>query len=170
MGFPLQGNWEALMAQHDHAVVLALLSRGFRIHEAREISHDTWSRLFEQHLAGKLSTLELPGLAVRQAMFLAADYRREQNRPAIPWEDAGPLADPASTPEKRLALRQQLQRAQAAAAALPPRAQDVFSTVISNPDVPHAQLAERLGLSLQRLRQSLCEARARLKAALEEAE
>ena len=53
-------DWEGLIARHDRAVVLALLSRGLRIHEAREIAHDAWSRLFEQRRAGKLPTFELP--------------------------------------------------------------------------------------------------------------
>ena len=39
---------------------------------------------------------------------------------------------------------------------------------MSNPEVSQSELASQMGISLQRFRQSLCEVRARLKAALEE--
>jgi RNA polymerase sigma-70 factor (ECF subfamily) len=42
----------------------------------------------------------------------------------------------------------------------------LFELALSNPDVPHAELAERSGISLQRLRQALCEVRARLRQAV----
>lgn len=164
----MQTEWSALIAKHNHTVVLALLSHGFRIHQARDIAHDAWAKLFEARHAGKLATFELPGLAIRQALFLAADLRRELGRPAIPLESACDLLDLHATPETRLEWKQQLARTETAAAGLSERTQKVFATVLDNPDVPHALLAQRLGLSLQRLRQTLCEARARLKGALEE--
>lgn len=161
-------DWEALIAKHDHVVVLSLLSRGLRIHEARELAHDAWARLFEQFSAGRLERLELPGLAIRQALFLAADYQRARRRPTVSWDEAPELVDPAAGAEARLEGRQLLARTEAAAAGLSPRAQLVFSTVMQNPSTPQAELADRLGVSLQRLRQSLCEVRARLKAAVSE--
>jgi RNA polymerase sigma-70 factor (ECF subfamily) len=163
-----QTDWEGLIAQHDHTVVLALLAKGLRIHEAREIAHDAWARLFEQRLAGKLPTLELPGLAIRQALYLAADFLRARRRHEGPELESLELADPQPGAEARLELRQLLKRTEVAAAGLGPRAQAVFSTVMSHPETPQVELAGRLGISLQRLRQSLCEARARLKAAVEE--
>ena len=159
-------DWAGLIAKHDHVVVLALLSRGLRIHEARELAHDAWSRLFEQFTAGRLERMELPGLAIRQALFLAADYQRARRRPTVSWDEAPELADASVPADARLESRQLLARTQAAAAALSPRAQLVFSTVMQNPSTPQAELANRLGVSLQRLRQSLCEVRARLKAAV----
>ncbi len=160
-------DWEGLIAKHDHVVVLSLLSRGLRIHEARELAHDAWARLFEQFAAGRLERMELPGLAIRQALFLAADFQRARRRPTIPWEEAPELPDPTVSADARLEHRQLLRRTEVAAAGLSPRAQLVFSTVMQNPGTPQAELADRLGLSLQRLRQSLCEVRARLKGAVE---
>ncbi len=159
-------DWTAQIARHDHVVVLALLSKGLRIHEARELAHDAWARLFEQWQAGKLERMELPGLAIRQALFLASDYRRQQRR-HVPWEDAPEATDPHAQPDARLESRELLQLTELAAAGLSPRAQQVFTTVMQNPGTPQAELAGRLGLSLQRLRQSLCEVRARLKGAIE---
>lgn len=167
MGVTPDTDWEGLIARHDHVVVLSLLSRGLRIHEARELAHDAWSRLFEQWTAGKLPRLELPGLAIRQALFLAADFQRARRRPNVPWEQAPEVADPDATADARLESRQLLRRTEVAASELSPRAQRVFATVLQNPGVPQAELADRLGLSLQRLRQSLCEVRARLKAAIQ---
>lgn len=167
MGVRADTDWEALIARHGHVVVLALLSRGLRINEARELAHDAWSRLFEQWSAGKLERLELPGLAIRQALFLASDFRRERRRPSVPWEQGPELVDPHARPDARLESRQLLARTEAAASALPPRAQLVFATVLHNPETPQAELARGLGVSLQRLRQSLCEVRARLKAAID---
>lgn len=167
MGERVDTDWKALIARHDHVVVLALLSKGLRIHEARELAHDAWSRLFEQWTAGKLERMELPGLAIRQALFLASDYRRQQRRPNVTWDAAPEVVDPHAQPDARLESRQMLLRTEVAAAGLSPRAQRVFTTVMNNPGTPQAELADRLGLSLQRLRQSLCEVRARLKAAVE---
>ena len=167
MGQIVQTDWEGLIAKHDHAVVLALLSKGLRIHEARELSHDAWSRLFEQRRAGKLPTMELPGLAIRQALFLAADFLRARRRLGQGLETVE-LVDPHCGPEVRVQLRQLLKRTEAAAGKLSPRAQTVFATVMTHPETPQTELAGRLGISLQRLRQSLCEVRARLKAAMEE--
>ena len=161
-------DWEGLIAEHDHTVVLSLLSRGFRIQEAREIAHDTWTRLFEQQQAGRLTTMELPGLAIRQAMFLAADYRRSRRRPVVPVESVE-LVDPELAPDARAELRQIISRTEEAAERLSPRAKVVFTAVVAEAGTPHAVLAQRLGISLQRLRQSLCEVRMRLKASLEEA-
>jgi RNA polymerase sigma factor (sigma-70 family) len=167
MGSRVHTDWEGMIAEHDPVVVLALLSKGLRIHEAKEIAHDTWARLFEQHRAGKLPRLELPGLAIRQALFLASDFRRQRDRHSVQIETQR-LVDPHASVEARLETRQQLLRTEAAAAQLSPRAQTVFATVMTHPETPHAELAQRLGLSIQRLRQSLCEVRGRLKAALEE--
>jgi RNA polymerase sigma factor (sigma-70 family) len=167
MGVRADTDWEALIARHDHVVVLALLARGLRIHEARELAHDAWSRLFEQWTAGRLERMELPGLAIRQALFLASDFQRQRRRANVPWEIAPEVVDPHARPDARLESRQLLRRTELAAAELSPRAQRVFTTVMEIPGTPQAELASRLGLSLQRLRQSLCEVRARLKAAVE---
>jgi DNA-directed RNA polymerase specialized sigma24 family protein len=70
--------WEAIIRQHDRRVVLALMAMGLRLDRAKELAQTTWLRLFEQHQAGKLERLEFPGLALRQARFLALDALRRE--------------------------------------------------------------------------------------------
>ena len=63
--------WNALIAKHDHRIVVSLLARGVRIDRAKDIAQEAWIRLIEQQRAGRLSHLQLPGLAVAQAAFLS---------------------------------------------------------------------------------------------------
>jgi RNA polymerase sigma factor (sigma-70 family) len=164
--------WSALIAQHDHRVVLSLLARGVRLDRARELAHDTWSRLYEQHARGRLRRLELPGLAITQAAFLAAeDARRTSQRKSTPLElapELAALADPGMSAEDRLLSRELLARASEALDSCSTRAQAVFTLAYENPDTPQADLAQKFGLSLQRVRQILCEVRAKIRAAIEE--
>lgn len=163
--------WAALVARHDRRVVVTLLARGLPLDRARDVAQETWARLWEQHRGGKLERLELPGLAVRQAAFLATDEARRSTRIARDIEastDATEeVADAAAGPDERLATREGLARALAELGRMPPRAREVFVAVYERPEASHAETAQRLGLSVQRLRQTLCEVRARLRAAME---
>ena len=159
--------WGALIARHDHRVVLSLVARGIRIGQAREIAQQTWLRLIAQQRAGRLDRLELPGLAIRQAAFLAGDAAR---RRASGGDDAGATAepiDPAATIEERLIQREALDRARAELERCSPVARRVFALLYGNPGMRHAAAARELDLSVQRVRQILCEVRARLRAAIE---
>jgi len=162
--------WAALIAQHEHAVLLSLLAKGVRLDRAREIVQETWARLFQRYLEGRFATLELPGLAITQAAFLAAeDGRRVRATSAVEDPDAlGALADPAASAEDRLMRRQLLQRASRALEACSPRARTVFTLAYEHPERPQIELAQQVGLSLQRVRQILCEVRAKIRVALEE--
>lgn len=160
--------WGALVARHDHRVVLSLLARGLRMARARELAHETWLRLIAQQRAGRLARLELPGLAIRQAAFLALDDARRREPEQSAGEDSlAALIDPAASVEDRLISREQLRRAQAELERCSPSARRVFSAVYADPGMPHAEAARRLGMSVQRVRQTLCEVRARLRAAIE---
>jgi RNA polymerase sigma-70 factor (ECF subfamily) len=160
--------WGALIARHDHRVVLALVARGVRIDEAREFAHRAWIRLIEQQRAGRLAQLELPGLAIRQAGFLALDEARRRAAAGQSHPDAGAaLLDPDATAEDRLIHREALQRARDELSRCSPQARRLFELIYANPGMPHAEVARTLGLSVQRVRQSLCELRARLRAAID---
>src|SRR5271154_1359446 len=63
-------SWSALVQKHNHRVVVALLARGIPIDRAKDIAQDAWLRLVEQQREGRLSHLQLPGLAITQATFL----------------------------------------------------------------------------------------------------
>lgn len=159
-------SWEALIRLYDHTVFLSLLAGGVKPVAARELCHDTWARLYEQWRAGRLDLLQLPGLAVTQARFLALEEHRRGHRAAPLGEDSLQRPDPHASPEERVSARQLVGHVEQALEACPPRARALFELALSNPDVPHAELAERSGISLQRLRQALCEVRARLRTAV----
>ena len=155
-------DWAALIHLYDRAVFVSLLASGVRPLAARELCHDTWSRLYEQWRAGRLELLQLPGLAIAQARFLALQSARRRSEADL--DEANEHADPRTGPFERALARQLVAKVERALEACPPRARELFELALENPDVPQAELAQRSGISLQRLRQSLCEVRARLRA------
>jgi RNA polymerase sigma factor (sigma-70 family) len=159
--------WELVIAQHDRRVLLMLLAMGLRVDEAKELAQATWLRLIEQEARGALGRLDFPGLALKQARFLALDELRRRGR-TQPLDDQV-LALPAPTPSPEAALidRQSLDRVREALTRVSPSAQRVFRAVYESPGAPHQEVAERLGLSVQRVRQVVCEVRKVLRAALE---
>ncbi len=161
--------WDVLIARHDHRVVLSLLARGVRLARARELAQQAWMRLFAQQVAGRLERLELPGLAIRQAAFLALEdaRRREPDASLDAAPELAALSDPAASIEERLIRRDELRRAQAELERCSPSARRVFAFIHANPGMRHADAARELGLSVQRVRQILCEVRARLRAAID---
>src|SRR5688500_4188567 len=70
------GGRAGLIERHNHRVVVSLLARGLPIDRARELAQETWLRLMESQRAGRLTSLNLPGLAIVQAGFLASNERR----------------------------------------------------------------------------------------------
>jgi len=137
---------------------------------ARDIAQETWAKLLERQQRGALERLELPGLAIAQAAFLAIDAgrRRSPRTEALDQSSAAAVvADPATDAEELLCSREDLKRALAELDRCPERARRVFSLVYDNPGATHAETARTLGLSVQRVRQTLCEVRARLRAAME---
>ena len=171
----LAGNgdaWSALVQRHNHRVVVSLLARGVRVDRAKDIAQEAWMRLVEQQRQGRLDRLQLPGLAVTQAMFLSLEaQRREANprrhdpidEPAI----AAALRDPQGDAESRLLTAERVSRALEILATCSPSARKVFRLAYGGDGLSHAEVAKQVGLSLQRVRQILCEVRAKLRAALE---
>ena len=70
--------WTELIARHNRRLMLSLLAHGVLPAQAREMAQEAWLRLITRADAQKLDRLELPGLAIRQALFLA---RSEARRP-----------------------------------------------------------------------------------------
>lgn len=80
--------WSALIARHNHKVVVALLAHGVPMDQAKELEQETWLRLLQQQRAARLLELKLPGLAIVQARF--------RTIPIIPWgTDLGKVKTPA---------------------------------------------------------------------------
>jgi RNA polymerase sigma-70 factor (ECF subfamily) len=166
--------WNALIARHDHRIVVSLLARGVRIDRARDLAQEAWIRLVEQQRAGRLTHLHLPGLAIAQAAFLSLEAaRRDGSRgQPLPLEgEAGRMAtdlvDPAADAEARLLTSERVERAERVLAGFAPNARDVFRLAYGGDGLSHADVAKRVGLSLQRVRQILCEVRKELRASLE---
>ena len=159
--------WNALVQKHNHRVVVSLLARGVRIDRAKDIAQDAWIRLIEQQREGRLSHLQLPGLAVAQAGFMALEAARRMKR-TEPLEGAPEeLPDPAASAETQLITEERLARAEKILSRCSPSAKSVFHLVYGGEGLDHAEVAARLGLSLQRVRQIVCEVRKLLRAAVE---
>ncbi|WP_246137134.1 MULTISPECIES: RNA polymerase sigma factor [Myxococcus] len=168
-----RGAWDALVARHHRRVVVSLLARGVRVDRAHELAQETWARLIQQQQRGLLTELRLPNLALTQAAFLAADDARRVRRESISGaveelpERQHPV-DPSVSAERRLLSEEQLSRAHAALAQVSPSARSVFLLACDGQELPHAEVAAKVGLSVQRVRQILCEVRKKLRTALEE--
>jgi RNA polymerase sigma-70 factor (ECF subfamily) len=163
--------WARAIATHQHRVVLSLVGVGFSFERASDLANEAWARLIEKDRAGLLGEVKLPGLVIVQARYLAWDERRREALQVRRSEAAGPgeelLVDRNPDPEQRLLTRQQAQQALAAVASAPVSAQRLFQLLYTEPALPHARAAQVLGLSVQRVRQLLCELRKRVRAAIE---
>jgi RNA polymerase sigma factor (sigma-70 family) len=174
----LQGDrdaWSALVQRHNHRVVVALLARGVRVDRAKDIAQEAWMRLVEQQRQGRLDRLQLPGLAITQATFLSLEAARRESgvRKHEPIDEpamAAVLADPRDDAESRLVTEERVERAIEVLSGCSASAKQVFRLAYGGDGLSHAEVAERVGLSLQRVRQILCEVRAKLRTALEGAE
>jgi RNA polymerase sigma-70 factor (ECF subfamily) len=159
--------WDDAIRQHDRRVYLSVLALGLSPERAREIAQAAWTRLIEQHARGALGELELPGLAIRQARFLALN---DLKRAKVETRTLAAVPDPPASPdtERVVGSREEIERVLAALATCSPTARKVFGLVYATPGGNAALAAKELGLSLQRVRQILCETRAHLRRALEE--
>ena len=162
--------WNALVQRHNHRVVVSLLARGVRIDRAKDIAQDAWIRLIEQQREGRLSHLQLPGLAVAQAGFLAMEAARRAKKTEPIESDAEDIVDPSANAEMRLLTGERLARAERILARCSPSAKNVFRLAYGGEGLDHADIATRLGLSLQRVRQIVCEVRKQLRGAVEGSE
>jgi RNA polymerase sigma factor (sigma-70 family) len=160
--------WELLIRRHERSVVVALLARGLPLDAAQEMAQDAWARLMEQSRRGALRELVLPALAIRQALFIALDSRRRRAGAAEALERGAPTPSPQVSVEERLVHRERLERALHALRGCSSSAQRVFLLAYQDGGLPHGEIASQVGLSLQRVRQTLCEVRHRLRQALGE--
>jgi RNA polymerase sigma factor (sigma-70 family) len=158
--------WDDAIRTHDRRVYLSVLALGLAPDRAREISQAAWTRLIEQHARGALTELELPGLAIRQARFLAFN---ELKRTKTEARTLAAVPDPPQAPdvERVVGSRQEIDRVLAALATCSPQARKIFRLVYATPGGTAASAAKDIGLSLQRVRQILCETRAQIRRSLE---
>ncbi len=159
--------WDRLIERHNHKVLVSLLGRGIPLDRARDLAQETWLKLVQNARRGRLKELALPGLAIVQAGFLAGSAQRQAGR-LFSWTRADDDARGTATLEDEAIDRQRLRRIASTLAACPARARAVFELHYDSPGLTHADLATRVGLSEQRVKQIVCEVRARLRSALAE--
>ena len=160
-----RGAWTELIARHNRRVVLSLLAHGVLPAQAKELAQEAWLRLITQADAKKLPRLELPGLAIRQALFLARSEARKPGQGAESLEDVPEAA--IDSAETQFFDRERLQKAHERLQDLSPSARAVFERLYGDPQLSHAEVAARVGLSVQRVRQIVCEVCKVLRAELE---
>ena len=168
--------WSEIARRHTHRVVVSLLSRGVPLEVAEDLSQEVWIRLIGRQREGRLRELRLPGLAIAQAAWLAREAGRMQRRhdailgPARAPRTAGEIDEVQALdagPEQLAIDRERLEIVTAELSRCPARARQVFHAVYGPAGGSHADVARTLGLSIQRVRQILCEVRGRLRRALE---
>ncbi len=159
-------NWAELIARYHRRVLVALLAQRVPIERARDIAQETWTKLMEKHASGALAELKLPGLAIVQALFLARDEtRRAQRRPESPLAD---IADDHDSAESQLVSREEVAAALIVLNRLPIKQRRIFQLAYEDDSLTHQQIAQRVSLSEQRVRQILCEIRKALRTAVKE--
>jgi RNA polymerase sigma-70 factor (ECF subfamily) len=163
-----RGAWEALVHRHRRRVLVTLLAEGLSVDDARDVSQEAWARLWSQHQQGALSSLSFPGIVVTQARFLARDLkRRHRASPHAPAAAVPEATSPTVAADAALVSAQSLEQVRQALARQSPAKQQVFRLACDE-GVAHEEIAHRVGLSTQRVRQIIWEVRTALRAALEE--
>lgn len=156
--------WDTIEARHRRRILVSLLGLGLGVEEARDVSQDAWSRVWQQHRAGALAELVFPGIVITQARFLAHDLLRRRRLAPEGGEVEAQSADP--TAEDRLVAAQSLARVQRSLAQVTPSKREVFRLACDE-GLPHVEIARRVGLSTQRVKQVVWEVRTILRAAQE---
>lgn len=156
--------WDAIEARHRRRILVSLLGMGLGVEEARDLSQDAWSRVWQQHREGALAGLVFPGIVIAQARFLAQDLLRRRRLAPEGGEVDAPSADP--TPEDRVVAAQFLARVQRSLDQVTPSKREVFRLACDE-GLPHVEIAHRVGLSTQRVKQIVWEVRTVLRAAQE---
>lgn len=164
------GVWDDAIRRFDRQVYLSVLALGLPPDRAREISQSAWTKLIERHASGALAELELPGLAIRQARFLGLNELQRTKvekrvLAAVPDDGAAPIAL-AIDVERQVDSRARVEKVLDALSTCSPTARRVFRLVYATPGGSPATAAHEVGLSLQRVRQILCETRAHIRKTL----
>jgi RNA polymerase sigma factor (sigma-70 family) len=159
--------WDELMRRHGRRVVVALVSRGIPLERAKELAQDAWMRVIDRHRAGLIPELSLPGLIITQASFLARDdLRREGRRARLDEPRQQAASDVALDLEQQLDARQQLRVVRSVLDRASPNARRVFTLLYGERAMSPTEVADELGLSVQRVRQIVCELRKRMRSEL----
>ena len=163
--------WDSLYGLYHRRVVRTLVARGIPIPEAQDVAQEAWAAVIERSRRKPLDELRLPALILRAARNKHID-RWRRTRYESPEAEGGQVEaarSEAVAPDRRVADRQRLARAIQALDTLGerrPRAKEVFLAVYAE-GLPIPVAASRLGMSQQRVRQTLCEVRKVLRKEIE---
>ncbi|MBL4635531.1 MAG: sigma-70 family RNA polymerase sigma factor [Kofleriaceae bacterium] len=162
-------DWGVWIKKHHHRLVLSLLAMSVPLHHAEEIAQSTWERLIQKEKSGQLDRIEMPGLALAQARFLALEYLRKELPATSKQEifEETTLVANAPNPLRSLVSRSQMDTAQECLARASESGQTVFRLFYIE-GLSAKEIGEEVGLSPQRVRQTLCELRADLRSAIGE--
>ena len=169
---PASVAWDQLIEVHSRRVVVALLARGLPLDRAKDLADDAWVRIIQQHRAGRLPELKIPGIVIMQALFLARDAQRvSMRRAAVDARMGGDygLQGGNDDVEKQLLAREQLRRIAKVVEAASPTARRVFELSYGESNRDASEIAEEIGISIQRVRQVTCELRKRIRGVVGEA-
>ncbi len=155
--------WNELARKYNQRVVLALLARGIRVDTAQDLAQGAWTRLIEQQRLGRLQSIKMPGLVIKQALFLARDHARRATDAVGDGWDEGQALDPLP----RLWAREDLTRARTALSECSERERRVFQAMYGGQFKGAEEVARLTGLSVQRVRQIHCEVRKKLRDSLQ---
>jgi RNA polymerase sigma-70 factor, ECF subfamily len=152
-----------LFEKHRNPLLRYVLSMGLTVHDAEEVTQETFIFLF-RHLQGNKSRENLPGWIFRVAHNLALKQRHanQKSRDTLTWDPA--LAenhlDPSPNPEEQASFRQTRRRMRAVFAALPE--QDQCCLRLRAEGLRYREIAQVLGISLGAISISLTRSLARL--------
>lgn len=166
---PADVDWDAHMQRYGRRVVVSLLARGVLPERAKELAQDAWFRVIQAHRRGKLPELKVPGIVIKQAAFLLHDDRRRSSSRYAhePIDEAAQPQPDEREFEAQLAARHQLRQVQAVIKDAHPNARRVFEMMYGGDAHSASEIAEALGLSVQRVRQIGCELRKTLRRELQ---
>lgn len=166
--------WDPRVRRHHRKLVVYLIARGVPARDAEDIANEAWLVLWRKR--GRLEIEDEAGfiaLAKRQAWFIALDrFRAPKEESATPNQDEQP--DPAaeetepgaaSTSTNALEALEQAERRRLLAEAiltLPAGWQRVLHLAYFE-EREHKEIAEALFISVQRVREIIQDAKARLR-------
>jgi RNA polymerase sigma-70 factor (ECF subfamily) len=158
-------DWDEKMRRHSRRVIVALLARGVPPERAKELAQDAWLRVIQSYRRGRLPELQLPGVVIAQANYLALDDRRRSERRYAhdPLDTGADMHGDGRELEGQVAARQQLRIIQSVIERAHPNARRVFERLYGGGAPTAAEIAAELGLSVQRVRQIACELRQRIR-------
>lgn len=156
--------WADWAQQYDRIVWLRIVAHGIDPERASEIKQEVWELLFRRYQRGALGEVTMPGLALAQADFLAGSERRLKRTQDIGLQPNEQTVDAKQFEPEHVAIqRARLRRVASVVGASSKTTQRVFELHYSPPCLSTFEIAVRLNITEQRVRQVICELRERLR-------